>query len=210
MYLEYEEVSTDIVNDSEIPEMLHVRIYNINSLAWFCHKNPNTYQHLRRKYVCLQFWGWELGIKRAPNIDSEYSERNNIISASSSFLNILPANIGNHRHLRKSRLSHAYKPFPQWHRRIQEVKQGHARSPSPNGTAASHAILLGLKFVIVPSKRLYFLWAAAMLGHKKHEDYLQSFKHFLLAPQVSSKELRNIDYRTIAIKQVIQAGLQNK
>ena len=38
-------------------------------------------------------------------------------------------------------------PFPQWHRSI------------------SYNIFC-LKCVIVPSKRLYFLWAAAMLGHK--------------------------------------------
>jgi len=36
------------------------------------------------------------------------------------------------------------------------------------------------------------------LDIKNHQEYLQSFKQILLAPQVSSRDLRNIDYRTIA------------
>ena len=86
----------------------------------------------------------------------------------------------------------------------------------PNGTAGfrkSHKVMPAALPPMAPQHHIQYFWVQNVsLYHRKgcisygpqqcwdiktNQEYLQSFKQILLAPQVSSRELRNIDYRTI-------------
>ena len=93
------------------------------------------------------------------------------------------------------------------------------RTLSPNGTASfrkSHKVMPAALPPMAPQHHIQYFWVQKLSlyhrkGHiscgpqqcwdiktKNNQKYLQSFKQILSAPQVSSRELRNIDYRTIA------------
>ena len=90
-------------------------------------------------------------------------------------------------------------------------------NPSPNSTAGirkSHKVMPAALPPMALQHHIQYFWVKNVslydrkgcISHgpqqcwdiKSHQEYLQSFKQILLAPQVSSRELRNIEYRTTA------------